>query len=330
MRRTGWLASALFHLLLAASLGVVMIRVPDAPPVYLPIALLTEAPESVPPAARLDEPPPEIGASEPAGEPIPSADVEHGALRSEVGVRRGLDWVTGPPVVEPAPLVLGEGAGAAAGPLRRALAEGAADWTDLGTAGTPIDSLLFIQQRLQELTASVLESAREGSIIDRMRRPLPEPGSLDDLRGEPMIPVSSMAGLIAQTLMDLGRDLWNRLRGHDPEAFPEPDLDLTLEQIMAYAALDGRKPISIFEWYPRLHPEFSSGIGRLQELAAELADRNLVRLDRSEQVFRYVQVVPRREVIDYYTSLLSRTPEWDEQTRTRLITIIAILVRIPS
>ncbi len=327
MRRTGWIASAFFHLFLAGVLLLLTLPVPEPPAPLLSLSLLTEVrPEPEPP-----EPAPQEATVE---EVLPGVAAEPEAVarlpRAEVGVRRGLDWVTPPPPFESERPAIAERTRTAAGPLRRALAEGATDWADLGSVGTPLDSLLFIQQRLEELTAQVMEAARAGAMGDRARRTLPEPGSLDDLRGEPMIPIESVAGLVLQTLFELGEDLWNRLLGRDPDAEPAPDLDLTVEQIMAYAALDDRMPISIFEWYARLHPDFTRGITRLQELAAVLAERNLIALDQSETAFRYRLVVSRREMIDYYTSFLNRTPDWDTDTRDRLIRIIAILVRRPA
>jgi|GEM_PF-1762407 len=332
MRRGGWTGSLLFHLLLAGVLLLITLPVPDPPEPLIPIALLSEIPSAPVPESEPVLPEP-AGETEPAGEQetaaVRGAEETGARVASEVGLRRGLDWVTPPPLFEPERGSVPDRLRESAGPLRRALAEGAADWADFASADTPFDSLLFIQQRLEELTAAALEAARAGAAGDRRRGALPEPGSLEDLRGTPLVPLESVAGYVLQTLLELGSDLWNRLLGRDPDAVPAPDLDLTREQIMAFAALDDRKPISIFEWYAGLHPDFTGGINRLQELAADLAERNLVTLDQSDQAFRYRFVVPRREVIDYYVSFLNRTPEWDGETRDRLIGIIAILVRRP-
>ena len=191
-----------------------------------------------------------------------------------------------------------------------------------------IDTLLFAQERLVLIAEEVLEAARAAPKGSRTTaEPIPVPGSISALRGEPQLPVMAVA--VIQALTDLGKKAWNRLMDRDPDAVVAPDMDLNLEQVMAYAALDVYLPISIFEWYSRMHPLFQGGLNDLQRLAADLADRGLVRMDVNDQMLVYHRIVPLRDVIEYYSSYLNRLPERSGSRRDELVTILSILVRIP-
>ena len=216
------------------------------------------------------------------------------------------------------------------GPIRQALAS-IPSYLPLNEPGaSAIDTLLFAQERLVQIAEEVLEAARAAPKGSRhTAEPIPVPGSITALRGEPQLPVMAVAGAVIQALTDLGKKAWNRLVDHDPDAVVAPDMDLNLEQVMAYAALDVYLPISIFEWYSRMHPLFQGGLNDLQRLAADLADRGLVRMDTNDQMLVYHRIVPLRDVIEYYSSYLNRLPERSGSRRDELVTILSILVRIP-
>jgi hypothetical protein len=139
----------------------------------------------------------------------------------------------------------------------------------------------------------------------------------------------AVAGAVVQALADLGKKAWDRLMNRDPDAVVKPDMDLNLEEVMAFAALDDYMPVNIFEWYSGMHPRFTGSLNDLQRLAATLADRGLVRMDINDQMLVYSRIVPLRDVIEYYSSYLNRLPERYGSRRDELVTILAILVRIP-
>lgn len=329
MRRTGWGISALYHLLLLVAFLSIHLRVPATPPQYVPISLI-ELPDEIQQVEVRPDQLQEVSLSTEVEREEYREDVSlppRSEVRSEVGVREGVNWVTGPPDKEPLPIDLTRRTREAVGPLRAAASISSFDVA--GRALTAVDSMLFVQQRLVEIADSVLEEARKGAKGDRMARPFPEPGTIQELRGEPQIPVFAVVGVVVSELTKLGKRAWNKLIGHDPDAIPEPDLDLTFRQVLAYAALDDRHSLSIFEWHSRLHPDFEGGLGELQQLAAELSDRGLIRLILEDQVFCYRRNVPLRDVVNYYTSFLNRLSKNDVERREQLIRIIAALVREP-
>ncbi len=336
MRRYGWGISGLVHLLLAVLFMVITIKMPRDLSDYALIDLTTfpEAPAEpeIPTRPEAEEPPPEPVTDPTAAIEATLPEPEE-TVRSEVGVRGIPDWVTGPPDPAMPPISLPERTRAAVGPLRGAVTVSRADWSIYRPGATIVDTLLFAQQRLIELADSVMEDVRTGQWgtgADRFGSPIVEPGTIENLRGEPFLPLTGVAAAIIAQLADIAKEAWNRLIGRDPDALPEPDLDLTVVQVMAYAGLHDRFAVNIFEWHARLHPGFEGGLSQLQQVAAELAERGLCRLERQGDVFTYHRTIPLREVVQYYTSFLSRLPEGEQDLRVELIEKVAILVREPG
>ncbi len=336
MRRYGWGISGLIHLMLAALFLVITVEMPREASDYALVEYVTipAAPlePEIPARPEADDPPPEP-VTDPTAVVEPAPPEPEETVRSEVGVRGIPDWVTGPPDPAMPPISLPERTRAAVGPLREAVAISQADWSIYRPGATIVDTLLFAQQRLILLAESVMEEARTGQWGtggDRFGSPIVEPGTIENLRGEPFLPLAGVAAALIGQLADIAREAWNRLIGRDPDALPEPDLDLTVVQVMAYAALDDRFAFNIFEWHARLHPRFGGGLSQLQQVAAELAERGLCRLERNGDVFTYQRTIPLREVVQYYVSFLSRLPEGEEDIRAELIEKIAILVREPG
>ena len=293
------------------------------------LALLTAPPEEPVPEpvepASLDRVPVEPERSEPETASRERAAVEPGT-ESRLGVREGLNWVAGPPESGrlPVPVGLGERVAATAGPLRSALAEPV---NIAERAPTALDTLLFIQHRLLELTEEAMRKAREAPGSDPYWEPFPQPGSIQELRGSPMLPIVPLAALVAEKLAELGKAAWQSLIGFDPEAATRPDMDLTYAEVLAFAALDDYRGLNVFEWYGRLNPEFEGGLGDLQRTAARLSDRNMIALSTVGDVFVYRRLVPLQDVISYYTAFLARLPDREVTRRESLIRTISALVR---
>ena len=334
MRRFGWTASALFHLLLGLIFVLVQIRVIQRPFELVPLDFLPVTDREDPAQPESPEIPIEEGETPflSEREEIPeSAEAgESEQISSRVGIREGITWEAEPPDPFRLPISVPERISRVSGPIRQALAS-VPSYLPLNKPGaTVIDTLIFAQQRLVQIAEEVLEAARaapKGS--HRTAEPIPVPGSIRALRGEPQLPVMAVAGVVIQALTDLGKKAWNRLLDRDPDAVVAPDMDLNVVQIMAYAALDEYMPISIFEWYSNMHPQFQGGLNDLQQLAGALADRGLVRMDVNDQMLVYRRIVPLRDVIEYFSSYLNRLPERSGSRRDELVTILAILVRIP-
>jgi len=333
MRRSGWIGSALLHILLLVAFFLIRISVPLRPAEYTQIALLSPPESEITPSAEsLVFPPESLQAPrEPRGEetPLPAVTVPRRNIRSRVGVREGIRLIANPPGPEPLPLDVAGRTRSTAGPVRRALAATPSYLPLDNPAATAVDTMLFAQERLVEIAREVMEEARTGPKGARDPQPFPIPGSITELRGEPQLPVMAVAGALISMLTELGKKAWDRLTKRDPDAVPEPDLDLTYPEVLAYAGLDEYQALSIFEWYPRLHPDFMGGLGDLQHLAAGLSDRGLIRMDVNERVIRYHRIVPLHEVVEYYSSFLNRLPARQAARREELIQILAILVRIP-
>lgn len=334
MRRYGWGISGLVHLVLAALFLIIHVKLPPGPSEYalLEFALLpeeqalTEPPQEPP----VEQPQPERE-TDPAGMPEMEAPPPEPAVRSTIGIRERLDWVTGPPSAPLPPIRLPERTRSAIGPLRGAVTVSEAGWSILRPGATIVDTLLFAQQRLVELADEVMRDVRTGGMGgDRFGSPIREPGTIEDLRGEPFLPLTGVAAALIAQLAEIGKEAWNRLIGRDPDALPEPDMDLTRYQVMAYAALDDRFTLSIFEWHARLYPGFEGGLSRLQQLAAELSERGLCRFEMDGNIFTYRRTVPLSEVVQFYISFLSRLPEGNHALREELIWKVAILVREPD
>jgi len=332
MRRYGWGISGLVHLVLAVLFLIIQIKLPPGQPDF---ALLEFAP--LPEEQSPAEPPQELPAEQPDPEPEPVEALEVEApprvptRRNTIGIRERLDWVTGPPDAPLPPINLPERTRAAVGFLRGAVTVSDADWSVLRPGATIVDTLLFAQQRLVELADSVMRTARTGGRGgDRFGSPIREPGTIEDLRGEPFMPLTGVAAALIAQLAEIGKDAWNRLIGRDPDALPEPDMDLTTIQVMAFAALDDRFVLNIFEWHSRLHPQFEGGLSRLQQIAAELSERGLCKLEMDGDVFTYSRTVPLGQVIQFYVSFLSRLPVGELALREELIWKVAILVRDPG
>lgn len=334
MRRFGWTASALLHLLLGITFALVHLRVSQKPFELVPLDFISVAdrdtstqPESAEiPIKEIDSP--ILSEMEDIPEPVETG--ERAQISSRVGVREGITWEAEPPDPFRLPISVPERIRRVSGPIRQALAS-IPSYLPLNEPGASvIDTLLFAQERLVQIAEEVLEAARAAPKGSRhTAEPIPVPGSISALRGEPQLPVMAVAGAVMQALTELGKKAWNRLMNHDPNAVVAPDLDLNLEQVMAYAALDEYLPISIFEWYSMMHPQFQGGLNDLQRLAADLADRGLVRMDVNDQMLVYHRIVPLRDVIEYYSSYLNRLPDRRGSRRDELVTILSILVRIP-
>ncbi len=334
MRRFGWTASALFHLLLGITFGLVHLRVSQEPFELVPIDFISVADRETPAQPESPEIPieeietPLLSQMEEIPETVETGEREQ--ISSRVGVREGITWEAEPPDPFRLPISVPERTRRVSGPIREALAS-IPSYLPLNRPGaSAIDTLLFAQERLVQIAEEVLEAARAAPKGSRhTAEPIPVPGSISALRGEPQLPVMAVAGAVMQALTELGKKAWNRLTNHDPDAVVAPDLDLNLDQVMAYAALDGYLPISIFEWYSRMHPQFQGGLNDLQQLAADLADRGMVIMDVNDRMLVYHRVVPLRDVIEYYSSYLNRLPERSGSRRDELVTILSILVRIP-
>lgn len=331
MRRYGWTASALFHLLLVAAFLLIHIGVRQGPfelARFEFVDMVEEAEqESVEPTAVEAEEAGEIGREE---TPEDAEREPGGGVRSSVGVREGISWVSGPPDPDRMPIEIEERTRRVSGPIRQALISTPSYYSLDRPGATVVDTLLFAQERLVQIAGEVLEEARKGPKGTRVtEQPIPTPGSIAELRGEPQLPVTAIAGVLVELLTDLGKKAWDRLTGRDPDEIPEPDMDLTYLQVLAYAALDDHMPLSIFEWYARLHEDFEGRLGDLQRLAATLSDRGLVRMEVNDQVIRYGRIVPLREVVEYYSSYLNRLPAHERIRREELVRILAALVRIP-
>ncbi len=334
MRRFGWTASALFHLLLGITFVLVHIRVNQRSFELMPIDFISITAREAPaqpesPVIPVEESETPL-LSEREEIPEPSEAGVREQVSSSVGIREGITWEAEPPYTFRLPISVPERTSRVSGPIRQALAS-TPSYLPLNEPGaTVIDTLLFAQERLIQIAEDVLEAARAAPIGSHTTaEPVPVPGSIRELRGEPQLPVIAIAGAVMQALTNLGKKAWNRLMNRDPDADVAPDLDLNLEQVMAYAALDDYLPINIFEWYSRMHPQFQGGLNDLQQLAAALADRGLVRMDINDQMLVYRRIVPLRDVIEYFSSYLNRLPERSGSRRDELVTILSILVRIP-
>jgi hypothetical protein len=313
---------------MVGALLIVRAAVPEPPPEYIDLTLVdlpqSDTPPETEPATAEPDAVPEIEASD---ETAPSEDRPVAAVQADVGVKEGPNWVTGPPRREArVPLALGERTGMATGPIRRGLAERHMMEERVPTA---LDTLLFIQDRLTQMAAEALQQARENPKVDRTYEPVPRPGSIQELRGEPMLtaPVMAVAGAVVEVLTDLGKKAWEAITSRDPAAGSRPDLDLTFRQVLAYAGLSDREGLNLFQWYARLDPEFKGGVADLQRAAAELSDRNLIRLGIEQDLFVYHRTIPLRDVIEYYTSFLSRLPDQQASRREAIIQILGVLVR---
>lgn len=333
MRRYGWTVSALFHALLGVAFIVIQIRVHRGPFELAQIELLSiseseitpplQSPVSLPDAREA------VSGLEPEETPETFETTAGGQITSWVGVREGINWVSGPPDPDRIPINVAERTRRVSGPIRQALVS-TASYLPLDQPGaTAVDTLLFAQERLVQIANEVMEEARKAPKGGRYIEPIPVPGSIAELRGEPQIPIGSVAVALVSVLTDLGEKAWDRLTKRDPDEVPAPDLDLTYPQVLVFAALDDYMPLSIFEWYSRLHPDFKGGLGELQQLVAQLADRGLVRMDVNDQVIRYRRIVPLREVIEYFSSYLNRLPGHEDARREELVRILSALVRIP-
>jgi hypothetical protein len=246
---------------------------------------------------------------------------------ARLGVREGPVWESSPPERSrpSVPLGLHDRVAATSGVIRSSLRDSAPLPEREPTA---LDTLLFIQQRLADWSEEALRKAREAPGAEPYWGPVPQPGSMQDLREGPMTPLLPLAALVAEQLVDLGKAAWDRLVSRPGDDTHEHlDMDLTYEMVLAYAGLDDHRPLNLFAWYARLPAEFEGGVGTLQESATQLASRDMIELVRSEESLEYRRLVPLADVVDYYTSYLSRVPERDAVRRQELIRIIAALVR---
>ncbi len=333
-RAFSWPGAVLFHLLLAVLFLLARVPVPE-PPLILADLVLYEAPPRTPPApeppAELPEPSTEPEEAAPAALAPPEVDLPRRTAdlppaAGRPGIRTYPEWVTGPPARPPVPIDLESRTRYLAGPLRRELASSAGPSMAEPSA---MDTLLYVQQRLEELARDALAAARAAPKGSGWTDPIPQPGSIQELRGVPQIPVLGVAAAVAGLLIEEGKKVWNRMLGIDPDAPPEPDMDLTYEEVVAYAALEDRRGLSIFEWHSRLPGDFEGGLGDLQRIAARLAERRLARLEMEEQVFRYRRMIPRHEMVAYYTSFLNRLPPRDSDRRREITRMLVALVREP-
>ncbi|MFO7767865.1 MAG: hypothetical protein R6W82_02770, partial [bacterium] len=239
------------------------------------------------------------------------------------------DWVSGPPPV-PLPEMDTRALARtrASSPIREALAGGG--YHPLGDpSATVVDTLLWAQARLEWLADQAMEAARDAPKDHGILEPAPRPGSIQELRGEPMMPVAGLAAAGARLLADLGTEAWNRLLGRDPDAVEPPEMDLTYEEVLAFAALDDHRGLTIFEWYGRLAPGFRGGLGDLQGVAADLSDKRLLRLEAREEGFLYRRTTEVQDVVDYYVAFMNRLPRGESERRDQLERILAALVREP-
>lgn len=326
-RRLGLALSLLFHIGLAAGFLVVRLRMPEPAPVYLDLSLVDlrreAAPEQAPTVER--PAPAEAPVEERTDEARMAERAAEARVRSRTGVREGLNWVAGEAWrPDPVPLEPGDRIGHSAGTLRRALVAGTAV---LEQEPTAMDTLLFVQQRLAMIAEEALKSAREGAKGSRDFEPFPQAGSIQELRGGDVMPLIPLAGLVASRLAELGKRVWDRITNPDREAEGLPDMDLTYRQVLAFAALDDYERLNLFEWYTALQDDFNGGLGDLQQIAAQLSDRNLIALEVEGGAFVYRRLVPLRDVIGYYTSFLTRMRGGDDERREELIRKLAALAR---
>jgi len=332
LRRAAWISSALIHLLLVVALLMVPLGVPQPPPDYFPVSLV-EQPVSAPAQEQPPEAPPAPSAPTsggPAGQAAGERERVDVSGLGNVGVQTVPEWVSGPPPVPLPELDTGALARSnASRPIREALAGGG--YHPLGDpSATVVDTLLWAQDRLEWLAEQAMEAARAAPQDRGILEPAPRPGSMQEMRGEPMMPLLGLAAVGAQVLADLGIDAWNRLIGRDPDAVEPPEMDLTYPEVIAFAGLHDHRGLSIFEWYGRLSEDFRGGLGDLQRLAASLSDKRLVRLDASGEAFVYRRIVHLQDVVDYYVAFLNRLPPGRTERRETLERILATLVREPS
>jgi hypothetical protein len=303
------------------------LRVPEPPPVYIDLSLV-DLPELAP--EESDSPADEMAVEEDQREPLAEEDdpiraVSDPTRQAQTGVKEGLNWVTGPPKpAQTAPLELTDRTLRANGILRRSLMAGV---PVTERAPSALDTLVFVQQRLAMIAEDALEWARNAPKGDRFHEPIPQSGSIQELRGGGMLPIVPLAGIVAGKLVEIGKGLWDRLTNRNPGAETRPDMDLTYAQVLAYAALDDYEGYDLFEWYGGLHEDVQGGLGELQDVAADLSDRNLIRLRMTKDRFEYRRIVPLRDVVDYYVSYLSRMRQGDPERRNELIQKVSALVR---
>jgi hypothetical protein len=107
-------------------------------------------------------------------------------------------------------------------------------------------------------------------------------------------------------------------------------MDLNWDEVLAYAALDDHRGLSVFEWHSRMPRDWDGSLGDLQRIAAGLSEKRIITLRVEEQVFHYARLVPRYEMIAYYTSFLNRLPPGASSRREELTRILAALVREPG
>jgi hypothetical protein len=332
-RPLAWAASSGFHLLLLVLFLSLHLPVPSPPETLADLSLweepagpLPELEPSPSPAAPSQEPaasePPVVGPEV----VLPERNAPVTAEGGRIGIRRAPLWPSGPPPRDVVPIDLESRMRYLASPLRRMLAANRFQ----PARPSAVDTLLYIQQRLEEISRDVLAAARAAPKGETWAEPIPRPGSIEQLRGEPQIPVLGVAAAVAKLLIDEGRKAWNRLIGYDPDAPLPPEMDLTWEEVLAYAALDDYRGLSVFEWHSRMPPEYSGGLGDLQRVAAGLSEKRLISLRVEEQVFRYYRLIPRPELIAYYTSFLNRLPPGLSSRREELTRILVALVREPG
>jgi len=306
---------------------VLHLAVPEPPPVYVDLSLMdlpdTSAEVTEAAAEPMPEEPPDVAAE--SAEEEPSTRASDPTRQARTGVREGLDWVTGLPIPpEGTSLDLTDRTMRANGILRRSLMAGA---PVTERAPTALDTLIFVQQRLAMIAEDALEWARNAPKGDPFYEPIPQHGSIQELRGSGMMPIVPLAGIVAGKLVEIGKGLWDRITNRDPDAATRPDMDLTYQQVLAYAALDDYEGYNLFEWYAGLHEDFEGGLGELQNVAAALSDRNLIKLTMMDDRFEYRRIVPLRDVVDYYISYLTRMREGDPERRNELIQKLSALVR---
>jgi hypothetical protein len=332
-RPLAWAVSSGFHLLLLAFFLALHLPLPAPPELLADLSLWEE------PAVAPVEPEPSPVAEAPSGEAVtprpattapevvlPERSAPAPAPGSRFGIRRAPLWPSGPPPRDAVPIDLESRMRYLASPLRRMLASSRFQ----PARPSAVDTLLYIQQRLEEIARDALAAARAAPKGETWAEPIPRPGSIQQLRGEPQIPVLGVAAAVAKLLIDEGRKAWNRLTGFDPDAPPPPEMDLTWEEALAYAALDDYRGLSVFEWHSRMPRDYSGGLGDLQRVAAGLSEKRLITLQVEERVFRYLRLIPRHELIAYYTSFLNRLPLGPSPRREELTRILAALVREPD
>ena len=327
--RPAWLISGLVHLGLAAIMLTIHLHLPEPLPELARMHLLDPVPDR---AGSTTSPPSPAPEPERPALPAPESARTGGAaeegIAGRLGIRSGLNWVSGPPNMAAPPLDLERLVQARSTPIRRTMAP-----TSLPTPGerafTLLDTLVYAQQRLAELAGEWMAEARAAPGTGRWAEPYPVPGSIQELRGEPQLPLLPLAAAAAELLVEIGTRAWNKLVGHDPSAAFAPELDLTTREATAYGALREHRGITLFEWHARLPMDWEGGLGDLQHLATRLAEKNMVVLQQEEQVFRYRRLVPLDDVIAYYTSFLNRLPEGSSERGEELIRILSLLVRDP-